>query len=165
MSPMVYLVDGYNITKSDPATAGLTLEQQRDALIARLRSRGRDLLGAGRIVVVFDGPEEIGHPAVAAHPALTVVFSRGESADDVIVRRAAAATERVVLVSTDRELANRVRAHAPRGSDVRERETLFEAAARRRQVTRRRTKVESDVPDGANGITEELKKLWLNDGE
>jgi predicted RNA-binding protein with PIN domain len=162
---MIYLIDGYNITKSDPATAGLTLEQQRDALLARLRSRGRDLLGAGRIVVVFDGPEEIGHPAVSAHSPLTVVFSRGESADDVIVRRATAATERVVLVSTDRELANRVRAHAPRGSDVRERETLFEAAARRRPATRSRRQADPDVPDGANGITEELKKLWLDNGE
>jgi predicted RNA-binding protein with PIN domain len=161
---MLYLVDGYNVTKADPATAALTLEQQRDALVGRLRARGRDLLGAGRIIVVFDGAEDLGHPASPGSTSLNAVFSRGETADDEIVRRASTADDRVVLVSSDRELANRVRAHAARGSEVREREVLFEAAARRRPRARRR-RPEGEIPSGAHSITEELKKLWLDDEE
>ena len=47
---MLYLVDGYNVTRRDPATSELSLLGQRDALVARLRVRGRDLLGnAGRL--------------------------------------------------------------------------------------------------------------------
>ena len=55
MAPMRFLVDGYNVTKQDPATAELGLAEQREALVARLAVRGRDLLGTGEIVVVFDG--------------------------------------------------------------------------------------------------------------
>ena len=55
MVRMLFLVDGYNVTKGDPATCSLSLEAQRDELVARLRSRGEQLLGRGSIVVVFDG--------------------------------------------------------------------------------------------------------------
>jgi hypothetical protein len=52
---MLFLVDGYNVTRRDPATAALSLQDQRESLAARLRVRGRELLGAGRVVIVFDG--------------------------------------------------------------------------------------------------------------
>ena len=52
---MRYLVDGYNITRRDPATASLPLCEQREALLVRLATRGADLLGVGPIVIVFDG--------------------------------------------------------------------------------------------------------------
>jgi predicted RNA-binding protein with PIN domain len=166
---MLYLVDGYNVTKSDPATAGLSIERQRDALVARLRARGRDLLGDGRIVVVFDGGEGVAHPPTVRLDPVTVVFSRSESADDVIVRMAAGARERVVVVSTDRELACRVRTHAARGSEIRERETLFEAATRRRPTRRAvaqpETAEETGEPPGGHEITRELEGLWLKEEE
>jgi len=49
---MRFLVDGYNVTLSDPATKDLTLEEQREALVARLAARRRDLLGDGEVTVV-----------------------------------------------------------------------------------------------------------------
>ena len=42
------LIDGYNVTKGDPATRECSLEEQRTSLMRRLRARRDTLLGAGR---------------------------------------------------------------------------------------------------------------------
>jgi len=124
---MLYLVDGYNITKGDPATRGLSLESQRDALVARLRARGRELLGSGTIAVVFDGDVEQGAHQSDAYPVV-VEFSRGQSADDAIVRVAARMPrEQVSLVTSDRGLAERVQAHLGARVTVLGRESLYDA--------------------------------------
>ena len=80
---MLFLVDGYNVTHRDPATAGLSLEQQRDALAARLRVRGRDLLGSGRIVVVFDGA---GGPGLSTGGSVPVELVYAHQRCDVACR-------------------------------------------------------------------------------
>lgn len=161
---MLYLIDGYNVTRQDPATRDLTLEEQREALLSRLRVRGASLLGPGRLVVVFDG--ESGIVAAASGTLPEVVFSRGRSADDEIVRIASNAAEKVVVISDDRELADRARVHG-RGVEQRPSSTCFEsAAARRRRGKRRIGSVrEAGLPAGANRITQELKDLWLEDDD
>ena len=84
---MLFLIDGYNVTRSDPATRMLSLEEQRDALARRLATRGASLLGAGRIVIVFDGVDGVGI-AERVGP-VEVRYSRGgQSADDAIVAAA-----------------------------------------------------------------------------
>jgi predicted RNA-binding protein with PIN domain len=167
---MLFLVDGYNVTKGDPATQGLTLESQREALVARLRVRGVQMLGRGRIVVVFDGEAgraqggEAGRSAT--HP-IEVVYSRGSSADDAIVERASLARgEGVCVVTSDRGLAGRVREHVGAQVDVRPREVAFESARGAASAKKRRGSVarEAGLPPGANSITEEMKRHWL-DGE
>jgi len=40
---MLFLVDGYNVTMADPATRDLGKEAMRDALAARLATRGASL--------------------------------------------------------------------------------------------------------------------------
>lgn len=159
---MLYLVDGYNITKADPATRSLSLEAQRDALVARLRARGRELLGDGRIVVVFDGAGGAGSSITQGVP-VEIRFSRDETADDLLARLAAGAGSRVVLVSSDRELSGRVAVHAARGMETRGRETLFDAAGRgrARRGGSRYPASTVGLPRGANKVTEELKALWL----
>jgi predicted RNA-binding protein with PIN domain len=162
---MLFLVDGYNITRSDPATKSLELEGQRDHLIARLRARGLRLLGAGRIIVVFDGVGGMGTASGGSVP-VEVRFSRDEDADDLIVRLAAGADERVCLVSSDVALADRVRAVALRGAEVRGRETVFEAAGRGGAKRRGGAGADADslgVPPGGRNITRELEKLWLEE--
>lgn len=163
---MLCLVDGYNVTKGDPASRDESLETQRDALIARLRVRGRDLLGSGRIVVVFDGQGGIGVSHAGSVP-VEVRFSRDRSADDVLVEFASAAREKVLLITSDRELAARVRTHAGHGVEQRGREALYAAAASG-QARRRPTRYPAStagLPKGANKVTEELKDLWLTDEE
>lgn len=168
MAPMIFLVDGYNVTKSDPATRDATLEEQREALLARLRTRGHDLLGSGRIVVVFDARGGPG-PSQSTGGGVQVVFEREGTADDAIERIARSATEPVCLVSSDRRLAERVKVHAPHGADMRHGSVLYEGTrpARPRRTTRSRADVQNElgVPSGGNSITRELEGIWLDEKE
>jgi predicted RNA-binding protein with PIN domain len=162
---MLSLVDGYNVTKADPATRNLSLEEQRGALLDRLRVRGQDLLGTGRIVVVFDGPTGAAGSA-GREGGVEIRFSREGSADDTIVELAQSVAEKVLLVTSDSELAERVRVHASAGCEVRPRESLFEAARRTKSGRARRYPAGSvGIPAGGNSITAELKKLWLDNEE
>jgi predicted RNA-binding protein with PIN domain len=162
---MLFLVDGYNVTRRDPATAELSLERQREALVARLRVRGRDLLGNGRIVVVFDGEGGPGLSTGGGVP-VEVVYAHARSADDEIVRIASRSKAPVVVVSSDRAVGRRARERAAIEVEVREASTCFEAA-RGRSRSRSRGSVARDagLPRGANAITRELKDLWLPDDD
>lgn len=159
---MLYLIDGYNVTKGDPATRDSTLEVQRDALVARLRVGGAGLLGPGRIIVVFDGEGRLGISNAGTVP-VEVRFA--PSADDLIVKLAADASEQVVVVTSDRELAARVDAHGPAGVRRRGRETLYANVkpTRARRGSTRYPASTVGLPKGANKVTEELKGLWLTD--
>jgi len=163
---MLYLVDGYNVTKADPATRDLSLQDQRESLVRRMGARAGVLLGSGRVVIVFDGGGV--HGLARAGGTVEVAFSRaGEKADDVIVRRAAAEVGGVTLVTDDLEIEQRARTH--RGGRVTRRMTrssVFEGASMRaRGSTRRGARSGMGVPPGGNAITKELKDLWLTDGE
>jgi len=161
---VLHLIDGYNVTHADPATLSLPAEQARDALVARLSARGRDVLGPGRIVVVFDGPDS-GGVSSASHGAVEVRYSRGEEADDVIVRMASAASGQVTVVTSDRGLVERVCAAKESGVRVLGRERVFESAPTPR-AKRGHTRYPGravGLPPGANRITEELKGVWLSE--
>ncbi len=105
--PRVHLVvDGYNVTKSGYGT--LPLEQQRARLLsglAALAARTR-----AEVTCVFDGTT-LGVPVLAAPPrGVRVLFSvEGQTADELIDRlvRAEPPGRAVVVVSTDREVADR----------------------------------------------------------
>ena len=156
---MRFLVDGYNVTRRDPATAALPLADQRDALVARLAVRGADLLGRGEITVVFDGRS--GGGADGRRGGVHVRYSRDESADDLIARLADAAGAGLTVVTSDGGLASRV---SRPGVVVTDSGACFES--RRARRTRGRYPASTaGLPPGANKVTEELKRLWLNDGE
>ena len=164
MYRMLFLVDGYNVTRRDPATRSLQLESQRDALVARLRARGGDLLGSGRIVVVFDGEGGPGLSTGGDVP-VEVVYAHERSADDEIVRIAAAAQGGVAVVSSDRGLVERVRTHG-RDAIAREASCCFDGArAAGRRGSRGTIAREAGLPKGANAITRELKGIWLDNDE
>ncbi len=130
---MLYLVDGYNVTHRDPDTASLSLLEQREALVARLRVRGRDLLGSGRIVVVFDGQGGPGLSTGGGVP-VEIVYAHEGSADDEIVRIAAKATGSVVIVSGDRELLDRAQSQAGARLEVPRRVVLFRGGGQGEQA-------------------------------
>ncbi len=153
---MRILVDGYNVTKRDPATADCSLDEQREALVARLAVRGRELVGRGPIVVVFDGVAGGGQGQ--GRGEVEVRFSRDEEADELIVRLAAQGESTVV--TSDGALARRAIAA---GARVLGAETCFEARQGKRRG--RYPAGGAGLPPGANRVTEELKKLWLDDGE
>lgn len=156
---MLFLVDGYNVTRADDATRRLLPDDQRIALMRRLAARGRGLLGPGRIVVVWDkglraGDENIGD--------VEAVFSHDRTADDIIVAMAEAESGPVTIVTADRELKSRVREHKGRSTVTLPVSTLFEAAeqtkARRRSTTRM---PHGGLPAGHAKITKELEDIWL----
>ncbi|MGC4852359.1 NYN domain-containing protein [Micromonospora sp. DT4] len=111
------VVDGYNVTKR--GFGEMSLEQQRKRLITGLG--GIAAQTGDEITVVFDGAERM-HGLPPAPRGVRVLFSRkGETADELIRRlvRAEPAGRPVVVVSSDREVADGVRRHGayPLGAD------------------------------------------------
>ncbi len=112
------VVDGYNVTKR--GFGEMSLEQQRKRLISGLG--GIAAQTGDEITCVFDGAERV-HGLPPAPRGVRVLFSRkGETADDLIRRlvRAEPAGRPVVVVSSDREVADGVRRHGahPLGADA-----------------------------------------------
>ncbi len=107
------VVDGYNVSKTAWATA--PLDQQRSRLVG-----GVAALVAGKGIettVVFDGAELDQPPMVTSPRAVRVRFSPpGTSADDLIrhLVEAEPAGRSIVVVSTDREVAESVTAMGAR---------------------------------------------------
>lgn len=153
---MRFLVDGYNVTRQDPATAELELGEQREALVARLAVRGADLLGSGPVVVVFDG--RTGGGSQSRRGPVEVRYSRDEPADDLIVRLVRRGD---TVVTSDRGLADRARGA---GAQVIAAATCFDG----RRPKRRKVRYPASgvgLPPGADKVTEELKRIWLTDEE
>jgi predicted RNA-binding protein with PIN domain len=96
------IVDGNNVLGSRPDGWWRDRAGATRRLVERLGAAGEEL------VVVFDGPRP---PGLVAPPGLDVRFA--PNADDMIAALVAAApdAERVQVVTSDRGLARRVRAH------------------------------------------------------
>jgi predicted RNA-binding protein with PIN domain len=112
------IVDGYNVTKR--GYGEMSLEQQRSRLISGLG--GIAAQTGAEVTVVFDGAERVlGLPPTPR--GVRVLFSKkGETADELIRRlvRAEPAGRPVVVISSDREVADGVRRHGayPLGADA-----------------------------------------------
>ncbi|WP_422773974.1 NYN domain-containing protein [Plantactinospora sp. WMMC1484] len=111
------MVDGYNVTKR--GFGDMSLEQQRKRLITGLG--GIAAQTGDEVTVVFDGAERM-HGLPPSPRGVRVLFSRkGETADDLIRRlvRAEPPGRPIVVVSSDREVADGVRRHGayPLGAD------------------------------------------------
>ncbi|MBL6275759.1 NYN domain-containing protein [Micromonospora fiedleri] len=111
------VVDGYNVTKR--GFGEMSLEQQRKRLITGLG--GIAAQTGDEVTVVFDGAERM-HGLPPTPRGVRVLFSRkGETADELIRRlvRAEPPGRPVVVVSSDREVADGVRRHGayPLGAD------------------------------------------------
>ncbi|WP_018351077.1 NYN domain-containing protein [Longispora albida] len=112
------IVDGYNVTKA--GFGELSLEQQRTRLVTGLG--GIAAQTGAEVTCVFDGAERI-HGLPPTPRGVRVLFSKkGETADELIRRlvRAEPSGRPVVVISTDREVADGVRRHGayPLSSDT-----------------------------------------------
>ena len=105
------VVDGYNVSKAPGGYGDLSLEMQRERVIDEVGKLATRRKVAATIV--FDGSEDVApRPARAGRSPVKVEYSKAEIADDHIV----ALVERLptyplVLVTNDRELQERARAH------------------------------------------------------
>ena len=106
---MHLVIDGYNLIRQSAmlsAQEELSLELGRDALLERLRQYKQ--MRSHRITVVFDAANK---PRVAEErkqqKGINIIYSgQGESADTVIKRICRDEGDKVLLVTTDRELAS-----------------------------------------------------------
>lgn len=156
---MLILVDGYNVTRADDATRRMHPDDQRAALMRRLAARGRGLVGAGRIVVVWDKGHLAGDRDVVGVEA---VYSFDRTADDVIVEMAERHSGPLTVVTSDRELRSRVRERAGRSTEVLRCSTLFESAPQTRARRPARGDTRDGLPEGHTEITRELEGVWLS---
>lgn len=103
------IVDGYNLIRQSPSLSSIDirdLQGGREELIKRLSLYRKSKRHP--ITVVFDGwmaenPTEVRQ----REKGITIIFSRsGEKADEVIKRIAIKGQERIVVVSSDHDLAS-----------------------------------------------------------
>ncbi|NTU89622.1 MAG: hypothetical protein HGA54_06935 [Actinobacteria bacterium] len=155
---MQYYIDGYNVTKRDPATRDLPIDNQRTELERRMRIRGAALLGKATYAIVWDGAGGVG---VAHDKGPEIHFTRMPTADDSIVSKVCGSQSRVGVVTSDTGLADRCRAVAQHGVDILPVERLF-ASAEPTRKSKTRTPMRRDIgtPANANEINRELKELW-----
>ncbi len=112
-SDAAIVVDGYNVAKL--GWPDRSLEEQRDALIARSENLARR--HGADVTIIFDGDSVVGAHA-AGRRTVRVVFSpAGVTADDVIRDEVERLPEEraVVVVTNDREIVDDVRR---RGANV-----------------------------------------------
>jgi predicted RNA-binding protein with PIN domain len=103
------IIDGYNVTKT--GFGDISLEQQRNRLVSAMG--GIAAQTGAEVTIVFDGADRmVGLPSPPR--GVRVLFSRkGELADELIRRlvRAEPAGRPVIVISSDREVADGVRRH------------------------------------------------------
>jgi predicted RNA-binding protein with PIN domain len=161
---MLLLVDGYNVTMRDPATAGRSKESQREELLARLRVHARRLAPGGEIVVVFDAHSALGRSS-APDGLIKVVYAH--DADDEIVRRCSGTIGQVVVVTDDLRMRARISQDVGRRVEYRDASSVFAERIAAAPNPSRKAPMARDegLPSGANKITEELKDLWLTEDD
>ena len=128
---MHVVIDGYNLIRQSvtlSAQEELSLELGRDALLERLRQYKR--VRSHRITVVFDAANK---PHVAEERSqqsgIRMIYSgQGETADTVIQRICRNEGEKVLLVTTDRELASYAEARGSVAMDSEDFEVRMEMA-------------------------------------
>jgi predicted RNA-binding protein with PIN domain len=108
------IIDGYNLIRQSPmlkAQEELALELGRDELLESLRQYKR--IRAHRITVVFDAAQkpQLGE-TLTQQKGIAVIYSRrGETADSVIKRLSRQGGGNLLVVTSDRDLANYVEAY------------------------------------------------------
>lgn len=102
------VIDGYNLIRQSPFFGPIERYDMEDGRSALIESLWRyKKLKACRITVVFDGKEtETSYPRMEDTRGIEVIFSRhGEKADDVIKRLASKSKGALIVVTSDRDVA------------------------------------------------------------
>ncbi|MED5579390.1 MAG: NYN domain-containing protein [Nitrospinota bacterium] len=104
---MKILIDGYNLIHTIPAIAqelDRDLESSRNSLIRLLHSYRSSKNDIYPITVVFDGQKEHLDKRNTPPRGINITYSRGETADELIVKMVKNEYKGSILVTSDREL-------------------------------------------------------------
>lgn len=159
---MLYYVDGYNVTRQDPATRALSLERQRKALEHRMAAHAPELLGKGNSYhIVWDGAGGAGLTWTAAP---NTEYTDLPTADDAIVEHVRASNVCVGVVTSDRNLIDRCVSAGARRHHILPSRVLFEVSVPHDRATANAPAQEAQreygIPDDAEAINHELRELW-----
>ncbi len=107
-----FLVDGYNVINQVSSLKHIPVLENARLGLARL-IKSKCLVGSknNRITLVFDGRDDVGLYSSQAQDSVEIIFSKGESADEVIKRfvQYSANPKQIVVVSDDKEILRFIR--------------------------------------------------------
>lgn len=155
---LYYIIDGYNVLKQLPDEADVRLGRDRQSLLDIIKKY--NLCGKNRADVVFDGRSDV--VGQLHRSQYRVLFSEGESADDVIVKlvKSSPMPKRTIVITNDRELAFKVK---NLGAEVKK---VAEFAAKINKIKKghKEKKDYSKSPlneELKDRINDELRQTWL----
>ncbi len=102
------LIDGYNLIPAFPSLGRLArqdLEEARASLVELLQVYRSQAPSRPSIIVVFDGKTGLEDRRESRRSGIEVRFSKGETADDLLLRLLRAEKKGAILVTSDRALA------------------------------------------------------------
>jgi predicted RNA-binding protein with PIN domain len=160
--PLHFVLDGYNIIKSDGTKAfdSMTLQAQRERLVGLINKNSPQGSRHNKVTVVFDGTYEnsfMGNRSVSG--AVEIIFSSGETADrkiEELVSESSSPAE-IIVVTDDRGIWRLLGRSGAKIMGTKEfLKRLFVKPAK----TANPAEIE-DGPEDPCEINEELAKKWL----
>jgi predicted RNA-binding protein with PIN domain len=152
---LYYVIDGYNVLKQIPQLSKRQLPKGRQGLLDIIDKY--NLCGKNEATVVFDG-----HPNIIEKPhksRFKIIFSEKRTADDVIEKivRESLNPSRTIVVTNDKELRCRTKKLNAETLSVEEFGKKIPKKGKKKQQ-----KKHLEAKD-AHSITEELKRIWLDE--
>ncbi|OQX86257.1 MAG: hypothetical protein B6D55_06400 [Candidatus Omnitrophica bacterium 4484_70.2] len=148
-----YIVDGWNIiNKVLPLKTSLSPPQELISYIRRNRLTGSR---NNKVTVVFDGKEW----KDIYEREFEIIFTGEISADEVIKRKVEKYKykKQIVVISDDRQIIEFIKREGATSQKI-------EEFVRKKKKNKKRNIFEKEIDEALqNQITEELKKIWLNE--
>ncbi len=159
---LTFIVDGYNVINRSQHFRDKESREARAAFLAFLDSRRPHGSTRNRLIVVFDGSQEV--VGFRYDCSFDVIFSKGGSADDKIIDlvNKSQSPKNIVVVTDDKGIISLVR---PKGVKVMSVLEFLEVRKKTKAVSleaehRSEPKIDLNIVQ-REAITEELKNIWL----
>jgi|GEM_PF-2861693 len=154
---LCFIIDGYNLIKTQPELKSLVLAESRSRLIRRMEQFAGRLASPRRtvhVMVVFDGKEEV-YSSARPSSIIKVIFTRREKADDYIKRFVQTHPQDTIkVVSNDREIRS--------ACHKKNTESLTIGTFSRKVLDVLQTEPEQAIPAGrARTITQYVEEMLL----
>ncbi len=156
-----YFLDGYNAVNQIPHLAQKTIREAREGLVRLVETGGFSGSPRNEVTIVFDGQAGI---VYFRKPSGTkVIFSAGETADDLIKRlvERSGNKKNVYVITDDKGLSQNVRDFGAKTVGVKE--FFARPHEKRRAVLKAKKGLEEKEISAVTEFTinDELKKVWL----
>lgn len=161
-----FILDGYNVIKNSEIFFPHKLKDQRSALIKFIQEKRPCGSINNRITIVFDAKKAksdfLEQKTLNKKSNIEIIFSNNESADEKIKNMVDKShnPKKIVVVSDDRDIQFFIRACGARSMSS---EEFVNKANPERKAIKTPPAMELNHSQAAK-INQELKKIWLKDG-